>query len=177
MSDELFERFVERMTENHLKNREVLIPYGKIDQNLYVNTDGILRACYYDGGDEKTYGFAFPGTVTLSYHSQFMHKPSIFQFESCGESTVLKLSKIELDGLLGSSLEFSNWLLAVQFNQLCGIEYRFTSINGSPKERYEWMLENRPDVLERIPLKILASYLGVTHTYLSHLRRSMWKGE
>ena len=176
MSDELFERFIGRMTEVHLKNREILIPYYKLDQNLYVSTSGIIRACYFDGQNEKTYGFAIPGTLTLSYHSHYLRKPSIFQFESCGESTVLRLSKTDLNELLGSSLEFANWMVAVQSAQLCAIEYKFTSINGSPKERYLWLLKNRPEILGRIPQKILASYLGVTHTHMSHLKRA-WQEE
>jgi CRP-like cAMP-binding protein len=175
MSDELFELFVGRMTEIHLKNKEVLIPYGKIDTNLYLHRSGILRACYFVGENEKTYGFAEPGTLTVSYHSYCWHKPSVFQIESCGESTVLKMTRKQLEELLDSSHEFTKWLLSVRTDQLCFHEFKLTNISGDAKDRYLWMLKNRPDVVAQVPDKVMASYLGVGHTYLSRLRRTMWR--
>ena len=46
-------------------------------------------------------------------------------------------------------------------------------IQGSAKERYEAMMKNRPDIAMRVPLKIIASYLGITPQYLSKLRREL----
>jgi CRP-like cAMP-binding protein len=173
MSDELFERFIGAMTEIHLKNKEVLVVYDKVDTNLYVLKSGVLRACYFDNGNEKTYGFADPGTMAVSYHSHFWHKPSVFQMESCGESTVLKMTKKQLDELLDSSPEFARWLLGIRAGQLCFNEYKLTAIVGEAKERYRWMLSHRPNVLAVVPSKTMASYLGVTQTHLSRLKKSI----
>ncbi len=126
MSDELYERFIGSMTEINLKNKEVLIPYGKIDSSLYVQTDGLLRACYMDGENEKTYGFSDPGTVAISYHAHFMHQPSVFQIESCGETTVLKMTKKQVEELSDSSHEFTKWLLATRTGQLYTNELKLT---------------------------------------------------
>ncbi len=43
MPDDVFGRFVGAMTEVCLKNREVLIPYGKLDTNVYIHKSGIWR--------------------------------------------------------------------------------------------------------------------------------------
>jgi CRP-like cAMP-binding protein len=171
MSDELFERFVEPMTELRLRNKEVLIPYDKIDNNLYVLKEGIMRACYIDGGNEKTYGFADTGTVMISYHSHFMHRPSVFQIESCGETTVLKMEKKQLVELIDTSYEFAKWLLAIRTAQLYFNEFKLTAITGTAKERYISLIQNRPEILDRVPLKIIASYLGVAPNYLSYLKK------
>ena len=176
MSNELFEQFIGAMTEIHLKNKDVLIPYGKIDTNLYLHRSGILRACYFVGENEITYGFAEPGTLTVSYHSYCWHKPSVFQIESCGESIVLKMTKKQLEELLDGSHEFAKWLLAVRTDQLCFNEFKLTTIAGQAEERYLWMLENRPEVVARVPSKIMASYLGVSPTWLSILKRKICKG-
>ncbi len=171
MSDELFDRFIGVMTEIHLKNREVLIPCGKRDTNLYVQRNGILRAWYFDGEAEKTYGFTNPGTVTLAYHSHFMNKPSAFQFESCGETDVLKMSKKDMNDLLDSSNEFTRWLLAIHEAQCYFNEFKHVAINGTAKERYLSLIEKRPEIMERVPLKTIASYLGVTPVHLSRLKK------
>jgi signal-transduction protein with cAMP-binding, CBS, and nucleotidyltransferase domain len=174
MSDELFERFIGLATEITLKDKEVLIPYGKIDTNLYIQKDGVLRTCYFDGETEKTYGFSDPGAPSFSYHSHFMRQPAVFQVVSCGETVVLKISKKHLDELINDSHEFAKWMLALWSIQPYFNEYKFTNITGQAKERYLWMLENRPEVIARVPIKVMASYLGVRHTYLSRIRKTMW---
>lgn len=171
MSDGLFERFIGTMTEFRLKNKEMLIPYGKLDTNVYVQKSGIMRALYFDGENEKTYGFSLPGTVTLSYHSHFMRQPSFFQFESCGESDMMKMSKKDFDTLLAEEHEFALWVVAIQSAQLYLNEFKHSAIIGSARERDLLMIKKRPEILARVPLKIIASYLGVTPTYLSYLRK------
>ena len=173
MSDELFERFMAQTTELTLKNKEPLIPAGKVDTNLYIQKTGILRACYWDGEYEKTYGFALPGTVVVSYHSYFMRRPAFFQIESCGETTVLKISKRQLTELIGSSNEFAKWFIAVQSGQLYLNEFKHAAITGTAKERYLQLIKKRPEIIRRVPSKIIASYLGVTPTYLSYVKKML----
>jgi CRP-like cAMP-binding protein len=171
MSHELFGRFLDSMDEIHLKNRDILIPYGKRDTNLYVQRNGMLRACYFNGENEKTYGFTNPGTVTFSYHSLFRNEPSAFQFESCGETDILRMSRKDMDELLDSSREFALWLLAIHEAQCYFNEFKQVAINGTAKERYLALIEKRPEILERVPLKTIASYIGVTPTHLSRLKK------
>lgn len=173
MSDELFDCFVGAMDEIHLKNKEILIPYGKVDTNLYIQKSGVLRTCYFDGENERTYGFSDPGAPSLSYHSHFMSQPAVFQVVSCGKSVVLKITKKDLNNLIDSSHEFAKWMLALKDIQPYFNEFKFATIPGQVKERYRWMLENRPEVIARVPVKVMASYLGVTDTYLSHLKRDL----
>lgn len=177
MSDKLFERFLGMMTEQNLKNKEVLIPYGKFDNNIYVQKSGIFRACYFDGGNEKTYGFSNPGSVILSYHAHYMRQPSSFQIESCGESVVLKMSKKQHDDLIESSHEFAKWHIGVLYNQLYYNEFKHAAITGSAKERYIALIQGRPAIQNAVPVKTIASYLGVTPNYLSYLKSVLLEEE
>lgn len=173
MPDELLDRFIGIMTEVHLKNRQALIPYGAVDANVYVQKSGITRVCWFDGEREKTYGFSSPGTVIISYHPHAMHLPSSFQYESCGESVVMKAPKREFDELVAGSHEFARWVLAIHLQQLYFNELKYTLINGSAKERYLSLVKNRPDIIKRVSSKVIASYIGVTTTYLSDLKKSL----
>ena len=175
LPDELMNRFFAQMTETRLKNREALIDYGKLDTNLYILKEGIIRLCYFDGEKEKTYGFAAPGTVIISYHSMIMQKPSFYRFESCGESVVMKITKGKLDELVETSHEFARWMLVMSLTQLYTHEFRHAIINGLTRERYTALVKNRPELLARVPLKIIASYLGVTPNYLSRLKSRLLK--
>lgn len=175
MADELLDAFLDAMTEIHLKNNEPLIPYGKVDNNVYVQKSGITRFCYFDGIREKTFGFATPGTIMISYHSFYMHQPSFFQLESCGDSVVMKISRKELDVLIDSSHDFSKWIISLCIGQLYVNEYKYSVINGLAKERFLALMKNRPEIMARVPLKTIASYLGVTPTYLSRLKKDFEK--
>jgi CRP-like cAMP-binding protein len=177
MSDELFDRFIGSMTEIRLKNREILIAAGKVDTSLYVQKDGLIRACYFDGENEKTYGFSNPGTMLISYHSFFMGRPSFFQFDSCGETVMLRMSKKDVEDLVDRSHEFAKWLLSIRAGQLYANEFKLSIITGSARERYSALIKNRPEVIARVPVKIVASYLGVTPNYLSYLKRLCYEGD
>lgn len=171
MSDKLFERFIGLGTEIHLKDKEELIPYGKFDPNVYVQKSGILRACYFDGNSEKTFGFSSPGSIMMSYHSFFMHRPSFFQFVSCGDTVVLKIMKKDLNELVESSHEFAKWMLSVQYMELYYNEFKCSAITGYAKDRYRLLVQKRPEILSLVSVKIIASYLGVTPNYLSWLKK------
>ena len=171
MPDGLLDEFIGAMTEVRLKNREVLIPYGKVDTNAYVLKSGIIYGCYFDGEKEKTYGFINPGTVIISYHPHAMHLPSFFQFESCGESVVGKISKKKLDEMVERSHEFAKWMLAVQTIKLYFNEHKLATISGTAKERFAALIKNRPEMIAHVPSKIIASYLGITPTYLCRLKK------
>lgn len=177
MPDGLIDRFIGSMTGVRLKNREVLIPYGGLDTDIYILKRGIIRYCYFDGENERTYAFATPGTVVISYHPYYMRQPSFFQFESCGESVVMKISKKEVDELEAGSLDFARWMLTIHLQQLYFYEFRYAVINGTAKERYISLVKNRPEITARVPLKTIASYLGVTPNYLSRLKKTLLKGE
>lgn len=177
MSDELYERFEGARTEVRLKNKEVLIPYGKFDANMYVLKSGILRMCYLDDESEKTYGFAMPGTITISYYSYYMRRPASFKIESCGESVVMKMPETALDELLRSSHEFALWFTKIQAGQLYSHEYKNSVITGSAKDRFLSLIKNRPDIMLKLPSQTIASYLGVTSTYLSRLKKAYILGK
>ncbi len=175
MPDRVFERFAGAMTEVRLKNKEVLIPYGKLDTNVYVHRSGIIRGWSFDGEKEKTQGFSNPGTVLISYHSYFMREPSFFQFESCGESTAMRIPKREFDDLVETSHEFAKWMMVVHSKKMYYNEFKQATINGTAKERYISLLKNRPEIATNVALKDIASYLGVTPTYLCRLKKNLQK--
>ncbi len=172
MSDELFDRFFGQMEEIHLKDNEELIPYGKVDTNLYIQRSGVLRSCYFDGKDEKIYGFYVPGAPIMSYHSHLMGQPAAFYVVACGDAVVLKISKKKIDELLKTSNEFVHFLLTLYAIQPYYTEVKHTAITGRAKDRYQWIIKNRPAIIAKVPLKHLASYLGITPTHLSRLKKS-----
>lgn len=171
LPDGVFARLLDNMQEIRLKANDVLTKYGKTDDNLYLISSGIIRCHYFDGENEKIYGFAAPGSIITSYHSFYAGLPSIWQTESCGNSVVLKTGKDKVEKMIHESHEFAIWMLSLSLGQLFANEMKLSIINGSAKEKYKSLIENRPEIAREVQLKDIAAYLGVTPAYLSRLRK------
>ena len=92
---------------------------------------------------------------------------------TCCRSRLFKVTKADYDRLIAEDHSFARWCLEYANCQLYYFEMKRNLINGSARERYESLLRNRPEIIRGVPLKIIASYLGITPQYLSKLRRDM----
>lgn len=172
MQDETMEMFLEAMSERiELKDGEPLIPCGKMDDNVYVLAGGIMRFVYFDGLKETTFGFSSPGTVIISYYPFYRREPSFFQIEACCDSVVMKVTNARFIELIRQSNDFAQWILWISTAQLWLTERKLAVVNGDAKERFESLIKNRPEILEKVSAKIIASYIGITPQYLSKLKR------
>ena len=167
------DRFLERMVEVQLKDKEPLIPYGKFDTNVYILKEGLIRRIYFDGSKERTVAFSTPGTTMISYHSFYMREPSYFQLESCGRSVVMKISEAAIYELMGQSEDFALWIFRIVVSQLYFWEKKMAVINGTAKDRFEALIKNRPEILKKVSNRVVASYIGVEESYLSRLKRKI----
>ena len=172
-SEAVMDLFLSKMTEVRLKNKEALIPYGKLDTNVYILKEGIVRMLYHEGENDRTHAFALPGTMLLSWHSYYMRYPAFMQLEACTDSTLMKISKKEFDDLIESSPEFAQWILSISMIQLYTYERRLSVISGSAKERFIGLITDRPILMEKVSQGIIASYLGITQSYLSSLKKQL----
>ncbi len=171
MKDETMDRFLESMTELKLKRNQPLIPYDKLDDNIYVIKKGIIRTAYFDGFNEKTFAFALPGTVLISYYSFCKGIPSFSKLEACCESVIMKLSKARFTELASQSHDFSQWMMYMSLEELMYHEKKREVVNGDARERFEALIVNRPEIIENVSSRIIASYIGITPIYLSKLKR------
>lgn len=175
LSEEVMDKFCGIMEEKRIKKREVLIQSGEFNDNIYIVKEGILRRSHMDGDKEVTVAFALAGTVIMSYHSYCYRLPAYSQFDACCDSVVMVVSKSKFEKLTEESHEFALWALNMSHCQLYYNEVKQALINGSAIERYRSLLKNRPEILEKVSLKIIASYLGVTNAYLSRMRKQFAK--
>lgn len=175
-SEELMDRFLDAMEEIRLQPKEILTPLGKMDDNVYVIKSGILSCAYFDGIKKKINAFGMCGTLVMLYHPFYMRKPSVFELEACCETVVLRMSKRTFESLLRESHEFAQWMLDLSYGQLFAYEMKLSVINGTAEERFMSLINNRPEIIRKVAQKTIASYLGITPQYLSHLRRKIAYG-
>lgn len=174
MQDETMEKFLSLMTPVRLKNKESLIPYGKSDNNLYIVKEGIIRFAYLDDAKDKTYAFAAPGTLMIC-SSFYNNYPSFFNYEACCESVVMKMTKADFEELLKESDDFKNWMLRMSLEQIWDLEKKAVLTSGTAKERFKTTITDRPVLLEKVPVKVIASYIDVSPQYMSTTKNDFMK--
>lgn len=157
-----------------LPPRQVLIEAGQMDPDVYVVADGIMRLVDMDGDKERTFAFALPGTMFMSKHSFVMRLPSYYRVQACCETVLLKIPHKLFWETVETDHRLALWALRYAYGELFCQEHKFSNVhNGSARERLAGMMTDRPLIIQRVPQRIIASYLGITPEYFSHLRREL----
>jgi hypothetical protein len=83
----------------------------------------------------------------------------------------MKVSKAAFLGLAERSHDFSQWMMHMSLEQLYFHEKKLDVVNGTARERFESLLDNRPEIVENVSSRVLASYIGIAPEYLSRLKK------
>lgn len=155
---------------------QVLVEIGKKGPDVFIVREGIIRVWDYDKDKERTFGFGLPGTIFASKHSFVMDEPSHYQVETCCPSLILRIPRKEFWKAVNEDHSLALFMLHNAYGELYSHELKNSAIhNGTAKERFIAMAERRPMIMEKVPQKILASYLGITSEYFSMLKRQILK--
>ena len=154
---------------------DILIEAGKVcDWMAFVNS-GILRNFYISTKDEEvTYCLTFPNKVISAFSSFMTQKVTFENIHALTNVELLIIRRNQYYELMDSSI---NWLKFSRFvaeQSYIEMENRLLTLQmETAKKRYEDLLEFNPDYLQKVPLKYLASFLGITQRHLSRLRKDI----
>ena len=175
LRDEIMDQFISSMEEITLHQGDILIADGSLDSNIYIVKEGIMAHTYLSGAKDCCWGFSLPGTMMYSLHPYYFNKPAFYQVIACCDSVGMKQSKERFDNLIAESHEFARWVLSMAQCQLFFFEKKNSVISGDARERFISLAKNRPEIFQKVPMKIIASYLGITQQYLSNLKKEYKK--
>lgn len=150
----------------------ILIEEGKIPQECYFVLKGLVRQYQIIDGMERTTEFYTETNGTVSSAHYTNQTPSEFYLE-CMEDCLLIAGNLQIDQAhfekFPALLEITKQMLESDLNKTKEQYTQF--ILSAPKERYLHFVATRPDLLNRVPLHQIASYLGITPESLSRIRK------
>ena len=165
-------------------NKEVspkLFPKGKILQHagdlsdkVFFVKKGLLRSYAIDEkGKEHIFNFAPEGWIIADIGSNVLEKEAELFIETLEESEVVVLSR--RDALAGGmDVESLTKTQQVLFRRITTLQRRLIMmLSATALERYEYFLEKYPALPNRVPQRMIASYLGITPEALSKIRGKM----
>jgi CRP-like cAMP-binding protein len=159
-----------------LRKRQCLLQEGEICKNLGFILKGAVRQYAVDEkGAENTVSLAIENWWTGDRDSFFREQPSIYNIDAWEETELLLFHKDNLDRLL-TIPAFVEMRIKLDENYSIASQKRLLSyISMTAEKRYENLLKSYPQFIERFPLHIIASYLGITKETLSRIRRQTSK--
>lgn len=172
---ELMLEFLGKGEVRFYKNKEFIHREDTSDPDIYIVIDGIIRRWYWNGDIEVTRSFSISGTMIISYHSYYGNLPPAYFNQACCDTLILRITRKDFDDMIRKYADFARWCLRMAQCQHFFYEKKDRIINGSVKERYMALEKNRPEIIRKVSLKIIASYLGVTPQYLSSIRNEKYK--
>ena len=164
-------QFQEIFVEREIPPKTVILSAGEISRHVHLIKKGCLRQWFNKDGKDITLQFFFEGQPVASIDSFMNNEPSLFTIESIEPSVIFSIRKEDFDRLNELYPEFRNRFQDYLFQRFRNYAQLFLSrIKDSPKERYEDLVKNRPDIIQRVPQHYIASYLGITPISLSRIR-------
>ena len=164
--------FVTQLHHQSLSKDHYLIRPGEEEKRLYFLDEGIVRF-YVDKGDrELTFDFAFSGSFFCAFTSFLTGQPVQYFVQALTNCQLYYIEKAALETLYQThpeGLAIGKWAAEQQFLRKSARE--LSLLIETAEERYLSLLQNQPGLLHLIPLKYLASYIGVTPQALSRIRK------
>ena len=152
------------------KNKD-LQPIGHTCRTIYFINKGIARVYYYKGDTDVTEYFAFENNLVARVESLFRGRPSNKGIQILEDAEIVAVNATALFQLYDDFPDIERLARKITEGGFVESVNRLESIQfHSADERYKALLEEDPNILQRVPLKYIASYLGITQVSLSRIR-------
>lgn len=174
LSAEEWEAFAAVWQTVNYKRKTVLTAAGETERYLYFVLEGVQRAFYVDADNEATIVFTYPYSFSGVADSFLTQQPSKYFLETITASTLLRTSFQQVQILMDKYHNVERLIRLFTSYALMGVlERQVEILTFTAEEKFKTLLRRSPHVLQLIPHKYLASYMGMDATTFSKLLASV----
>lgn len=176
LTEEEREVIQEYLTLKKIRKRQYLLQEGDISKYVVFVERGALRL--YKGNEDGTahiVQFALDGGYLTDLYSFLTNEPSVYNIDAIEDSELVLISKTASDELYKRSAKYLEYILQVTSEFYINLERRLTYTNSlTLEERYKDLITHYPDIIQRLPQHMIASYMGVTPETISRIRKRIY---
>ena len=144
---------------------------GHTCKTIYFVKKGILRVYYFKDDIDITESFELENAYVARAESLFTGKPSRKAIQAIEDTVLIAIDSNKLFALFDSHPDLERLFRKITESSYVNTINRIESLQfNTAEERYSALLKESPDILKRIPLKYISSYLGITQVSLSRIR-------
>ena len=161
------------MEKRTIAKKQYLLRTGEICRYDYFIAKGCVKVCYTDEkGIECIIKFAPENWWVIDLDSFLNGKPSFFYIQTIEDVELYQLSRSNYELLNKNLPQFQKFSNERWQQGFISLQQRIMqNLSMSAEERYHQFINKYPGLEQRIPLKLIASYLGITPEFLSMLRK------
>lgn len=172
LTEQDWQIFSSKLTKQDFPKKHILLKAGQIENNLSFIETGIVRFYIAKEENDLTFAFSFSNSFVSGYNSFLTRKPSAYYIETLGKTTLWQLTyedlqeiyeKTEIGNLIGRKTSEELFLKKSQ--------RELSLLNETAEQRYLNLFIEQPELIKEIPLKYIASYIGITPQALSRIRK------
>ncbi len=165
--------FISLLAYREIPKNKLILEEDQPCKHINYVSNGAFRAYSFDlKGKESSIMFAINDWWITDIHGFVMEKTALMNIEAIEDSTILQLHKTDLEKLCIRVPKFEKFFRILMQNSYIREQLRTRQNLTEPaEERYKSFTKKYPQFVQRIPLKFIASYLGVTPQFLSVIRK------
>jgi CRP-like cAMP-binding protein len=173
LTDAEWTAFSSKLIRGEFPKKTFLLKSGETENYLSFIEKGIVRLCTPAGlEDDLTFGFAHEGNFVSAYDSFLTRSPSAYHIETLTETVLWRVTYADLQ-VIYTETKIGNTIgrHAAEALFLEKSKRELSLLNESAGQRYLNLFTEQPHLFRQIPLKYIASYIGITPQALSRIRR------
>lgn len=168
--------FAEKWTPFHFEKNVFVTEIGEVERYFYFINDGLIRGFFVKDGEEYNIGFSYKGDPSGVYDSFHHRSPSQWALETLAPTSGVKINYTDFMALLNEYKVFERWGRMFFTDASIGLGLFIRSlVADSAEEKFQKLMTRSPHVVQLIPQKHLASYLGMTPETFSRMRKKWMK--
>jgi len=180
LQDKRLQQYASIFKRIEVPAKTILLKEGQVSKKAYWIEKGCIRVWFNKNGKDITYQFFFEGSMVASIESFRKNIPSEGNIETLEACVLWYADKSDVERMIDEICEdpelrrvFIDTVFQRTFDYM---NYFFSSIKDTPKERYLHLLNKHPQLIQRVPQHYIASYLGISTVHLSRIKNSLAKG-
>lgn len=174
VSDEDWDIMARRLQKVKFKKKEIILEYGAVENYISFVNKGIVRYTFLKEGQNVSFNFHFPNSSFSAYDSFLLRIPSAYQIQAVTDVEILRISyddihKVYEESGVGNTIARK----IVEGLYIAKVRRELSLLTEDAETRYRKLLLDWPELVKQLPLKDIASYIGITPQALSRIRRSI----
>lgn len=175
LSDEDWNTFSSKLVSQQFPKKSTILKTGQVENYLSFVEKGIVRFYVPSENKDLTFTFGFDSEFVSGYDSFITRLPANYTIEALADTILWRISYNDLQEIYAVT-EMGNTIgrFASEGLFLKKSKRELSLLNESAEQRYRNLFTEQPQLIQKIPQKYLASYIGITPQALSRIRKRIY---